>query len=143
MNDELCTLAIDNERKIKMHRNAFSASQTLSRHRESRTMDRMACRPGHYTGSEGSGDLAKALQLSIGHPRKLHVVFPCDTRHAGYNRVTLLLRHQENHYQQLCVHERIRRPRFIEINPHFVSIDVSFTSVTDLFFFPFTLIYEI
>lgn len=44
-----------------MHRSAFSASQTLSRHRESRTMDRTARRPGHYTGSEGSVDLAKAL----------------------------------------------------------------------------------
>lgn len=48
------------------------------------------------------GRSRRLFQLSIGHRRKLHVVFPCVTRHAGYNRVTLLLRHQEDHYAQPC-----------------------------------------
>lgn len=40
---------------------------------------------------------------------------------------------------QLCV---LRRSQFIEINPHFVSVDVLFRCVTNLFFY-FILIYEI
>lgn len=57
-------LVVDSDGNQDTSRDALSAPvhpppQTLSRHRESRTMDRAACRPGHYTGSEGS--IAEAL----------------------------------------------------------------------------------
>lgn len=51
----------------------------------------------------------RLFQLSIDHRRKLHVVFPCVTRRAGYNRVTLLLRYQD-HYQQLCSRKHPFKP---------------------------------
>lgn len=105
--------------RVHMHtpQNTFSSSIGERR--------RIPCRPGHYTGSEGS--IAKALfQLSIGHRRKLHVVFRCVTRHAGYNRVTLLLRHQEDHYAQPVFPKESAGPQPIEIDddPR-VSVDVS------------------
>lgn len=49
------------------------------------------------------------FQLSIGHRRKLHVAFPCVTMHAGYNRITLLLCHQEDHYAQPGARRRSER----------------------------------
>lgn len=51
----------------------------------------------------------RLFQLSIGHRRKLHVAFPCVTMHAGYNRITLLLCHQEDHYAQPGARRRSER----------------------------------
>lgn len=79
------------------------------------------------------GRSRRLFQLSIGHRRKLHVVFPCVTRHAGYNRVTLLLRHQEDHYAQPCSRKDRGQPQSIETNDPRVSINVSLRR--DIYFF--------
>lgn len=67
--------------------------------------------PGWWLHEQRRVDRAplQLFQLSIGHRRKLHVAFPCVTMHAGYNRITLLLCHQEDHYAQPGARRRSER----------------------------------
>lgn len=104
---DTCSLARDT--------NATRTPQTLSRHQESRTMIERRVEAwslrGPGEGVERKARASQLFQLSIGHRRKLYVAFPCVTRHAGYNRITLLLRHQEGHYMQPGARTRSERNR--------------------------------
>lgn len=85
-----------------------SGRNTFSSLRIKRKDDRR--RDGDYTSrAKGRPCSSPLFQLSIGHRRKLHVAFPCVTMHAGYNRITLLLCHQEDHYAQPGARRRSER----------------------------------
>lgn len=99
-----CTLVVDSDGYQDTSQDALSARCTSPKHflvieNQERWIVR---RVGPVITRVVKGRSQRLFQLSIGHRRKLHVVFPCVTRHAGYNRVTLLLRHQEDHYAQPC-----------------------------------------
>lgn len=99
-----CTLVVDSDGNQDTSQDALSATCTPPKHflvieNQERWIVR---RVGPVITQVVKGRSQRLFQLSIGHRRKLHVVFPCVTRHAGYNRVTLLLRHQEDHYAQPC-----------------------------------------
>lgn len=132
-----CTLVIDSDGNRDTSQDALSAHgahlpQTLSRHRESRTMDRAACRPGHYTGSEGS--------IAKGSFSFLSAI------DGNYTLYSLVLRGMPGIIAlRFCsairktitrnrVPKRIRRPRSIETDAHRVTID-RFTQTRYIYIF--------
>lgn len=97
-----------NKRKKEKGRERADGRNTFSSLRIKRKDDQR--RDSDYTSrAKGRPCSSPLFQLSIGHRRKLHVAFPCVTMHAGYNRITLLLCHQEDHYAQPGARRRSER----------------------------------